>query len=45
MTPEEKKKLFRAIDYQENSAPTEYPKTFVETTVTFVLRKLDIKVS
>lgn len=44
MTPEEKSKLFKAIDYQENSAPAEYPEEFVATTCTFVLRVLEIKI-
>lgn len=43
MTPEEKERLYRAIDYQENSAPTEYPQAFVDTTATFILRKLEIE--
>lgn len=42
MTPEEKSRLYKAIDYQENAAPAEYPKEFVDTTCTFILRKLEI---
>lgn len=42
MTPVEKAKLFKAIDYQENSSPAEYPISFVDTTCTFVLRKLEV---
>ncbi|PAV62062.1 hypothetical protein WR25_11522 isoform B [Diploscapter pachys] len=37
MTPEEKAKLFEAIDYQENMPPTDYPKNFVENKVQFKL--------
>lgn len=43
MTSEEKERLYRAIDYQENSAPAEYPQAFVDTTATFILRKLEIE--
>lgn len=42
MTPDEKQRLYRAIDYQENAAPAEYPKAYVDTTCTFILRKLEI---
>lgn len=45
MTPQEKEKLFRAIDYQENSAPTHYPETFVEIDTSFFLHGLQITVS
>ena len=44
MTPEEKAKLYRAIDYQENSKPTQYPKTFVEISLKFVLKCLAVEV-
>lgn len=44
MTPEEKAKLYRAIDYQENSKPTQYPKTFVEVSLSFVLKCLAVEV-
>lgn len=43
MTPEEKERLYRAIDYQENSGPAEYPQAFIDTTATFILRKLEIE--
>ncbi|VDP11245.1 unnamed protein product, partial [Onchocerca flexuosa] len=33
LTAEEKAKLFDAIDYQENTPPTDYPKHFVENVV------------
>lgn len=44
MTPDEKAKLYKAIGYQENSAPTLYPEDFVETTCTFVLKVLEVKI-
>lgn len=44
MTAEEKAKLFAAIDYKENAAPSMYPKTFVENTFTFLLRSLVLEV-
>lgn len=44
MTPDEKSKLYRAIDYQENSAPAEYPEAFVATSCAFSLRCLEIEV-
>uniref|UniRef100_A0A914S5S0 VPS13 middle RBG modules domain-containing protein n=1 Tax=Parascaris equorum TaxID=6256 RepID=A0A914S5S0_PAREQ len=40
MTPEEKAKLFEAIDYQENTPPTDYPKHFVENVITVELKSL-----
>uniref|UniRef100_A0A158PAL8 Vacuolar protein sorting-associated protein 13 n=1 Tax=Angiostrongylus cantonensis TaxID=6313 RepID=A0A158PAL8_ANGCA len=42
MTPEEKEKLFEAIDYQENIPPTNYPKEFVENRVDFCLGEVAI---
>lgn len=44
MTPEEKQKLFRAIDYQENAAPAEYPVEFVAVDMNFVLHSLEVEV-
>ena len=44
MTPDEKAKLYRAIDYQENMKPTLYPKTFVENYLTFRLNGLLLEV-
>lgn len=44
MTPDEKSKLYQAIDYQENAAPTVYPQAFVDTSCKFVLRMLEIEV-
>uniref|UniRef100_A0A0K0FDI7 Vacuolar protein sorting-associated protein 13A (inferred by orthology to a human protein) n=1 Tax=Strongyloides venezuelensis TaxID=75913 RepID=A0A0K0FDI7_STRVS len=44
MTPEEKAKLFEAIDYQENTPPTNYPKHYVENVVNFNLKELKVMV-
>lgn len=44
MTPEEKAKLYRAIDYQENTTPAIYPPHFVENVFSFKLRSLEIEV-
>lgn len=43
MTPDEKQRLYKAIGYQENAAPAEYPIEFVDTTCTFILRKLEVQ--
>ncbi|KAJ1520910.1 hypothetical protein ONE63_003990 [Megalurothrips usitatus] len=45
MTPEEKAKLYRAIDYQENSTPAIYPAHFVENIFSFKLRSLELQVN
>ncbi|XP_043267936.1 vacuolar protein sorting-associated protein 13 isoform X2 [Venturia canescens] len=45
MTPSEKEKLYRAIDYQENSAPAHYPETFEMVDTRFYLHGLQIIVS
>ncbi|XP_076225482.1 vacuolar protein sorting 13C isoform X3 [Nomia melanderi] len=42
MTPQEKEKLYRAIDYQENTAPAHYPETYVMIDTRFLLRELQI---
>ncbi|CAD5206105.1 unnamed protein product [Bursaphelenchus okinawaensis] len=42
MTPEEKAKLFDAIDYQENTPPTDYPKKYVENRVKATLKTVAI---
>ncbi|XP_058806498.1 intermembrane lipid transfer protein Vps13 isoform X2 [Phymastichus coffea] len=42
MTPAEKEKLYRAIDYQENSAPAHYPETYEEIDTMFFLHGLQI---
>lgn len=43
MTPEEKKKLYKAIDYQENAAPAVYPEDYVDNSMAFLLRSLEIE--
>ncbi|XP_015584675.1 vacuolar protein sorting-associated protein 13 isoform X2 [Cephus cinctus] len=45
MTPQEKEKLYRAIDYQENSAPAHYPETYVMIDTKFFLHGLQIVIS
>jgi vacuolar protein sorting-associated protein 13A/C len=42
MTPQEKEKLFRAIDYQENSVPAHYPETYEMIDTSFFLHGLQI---
>lgn len=42
MTPQEKEKLYRAIDYQENSAPAHYPETYEMMDTQFFLHGLQI---
>ncbi|XP_011259018.1 vacuolar protein sorting-associated protein 13 isoform X2 [Camponotus floridanus] len=42
MTPQEKEKLYRAIDYQENSAPAHYPETYEMIDTCFYLHGLQI---
>lgn len=42
MTPQEKEKLYRAIDYQENSAPAHYPETFEDIDISFFLHGLQV---
>lgn len=42
MTPQEKEKLYRAIDYQENSAPAHYPETYEMIDTHFYLHGLQI---
>lgn len=44
MSPEEKSRLYKAIDYQENSAPVQFPEAYVDNTCTFILRSLEIEV-
>lgn len=44
MTSEEKERLYKAIDYQENSVSVEYPKEYVATSCKFMLYVLEIKV-
>ncbi|XP_075971796.1 vacuolar protein sorting 13C isoform X2 [Anticarsia gemmatalis] len=45
MTPDEKEKLFRAIDYQENSAPLHLPSEYVAVESYFQLDKLQLSVT
>lgn len=44
MTPEEKEKLFKAIGYQENAAPTELPETYTATRLLFQLNSLELSI-
>ncbi|XP_053604237.1 intermembrane lipid transfer protein Vps13 isoform X1 [Plodia interpunctella] len=44
MTPEEKEKLFRAIDYQENTAPLHLPVEYVAVVGNFRLDRLQVAV-
>lgn len=45
MTDEEKDKLYRAIDYHENSAPAMYPKSFIAIRLEFILKIFRILVT
>lgn len=38
MTPEEKARLYKAIDYQENAPATIFPEEFVDKSLSFLLR-------
>ncbi|XP_047359321.1 vacuolar protein sorting-associated protein 13 isoform X2 [Vespa velutina] len=42
MTPQEKEKLYRAIDYQENIAPAHYPETYEMIDTNFFLHGLQL---
>lgn len=42
MTPQEKEKLYRAIDYQENGVPVHYPETYEMIDTRFLLYELQI---
>lgn len=44
MTPEEKAKLFRAIDYQENSAPLFLPTEYIAVETNFKLDRLVLSI-
>lgn len=44
MNASEKEKLYKAIGYQESSATTIYPETFVDTIFKFCLHTLEISV-
>ncbi|XP_066252738.1 intermembrane lipid transfer protein Vps13 isoform X1 [Euwallacea similis] len=43
MTPEEKARLYKAIDYQENAPATVFPEEFVDKSLSFLLRSLEIE--
>lgn len=43
MTPDEKRKLYKAIDYQENTTPTVYPEDYVDNSLAFLLRSLEVE--
>lgn len=45
MTPEEKARLYKAIDYQENAAPASYPVAYVNNSSTFLLRTLELELT
>ncbi|XP_068631393.1 intermembrane lipid transfer protein Vps13 isoform X2 [Battus philenor] len=45
MTSEEKEKLFRAIDYQENTAPLHLPVEYVAVESCFLLDRLQVSVT
>lgn len=45
MTPDEKAKLFRAIDYQENTAPFHLPTEYVAIESYFQLDRLQLNVT
>lgn len=45
MTPDEKERLYHAIDYHENAMPIVYPKPYVDTSVMFVLQLLEVKLT
>ncbi|XP_073984515.1 vacuolar protein sorting 13C isoform X2 [Rhodnius prolixus] len=44
ITPEEKAKLYRAIDYKEGDVPAQYPVYFVDTDVSLILHCLQIEI-
>lgn len=44
MSPEEKLRLYQAIDYQEDAQPTMYPTSFVEMQVNYLLSSLAVEV-
>ncbi|KAH1006005.1 hypothetical protein HUJ04_006891 [Dendroctonus ponderosae] len=43
MTPEEKARLYKAIDYQENAPTTVFPEEFVDKSLSFLLRSLEVE--
>ena len=40
LTPEEKKKLYKAIDYNEDALPLDFPEEYLEYKLNFSLKKL-----
>lgn len=45
MTSDEKAKLFRAIDYQENTAPLHLPVEYVAVETQFLLDRLQVSLN
>ncbi|RZC35600.1 vacuolar protein sorting-associated protein 13A-like, partial [Asbolus verrucosus] len=43
MSKEEKARLYKAIDYQENALPTQFPEEYVDNSCTFLLRTLEVE--
>lgn len=43
MTKDEKERLYKAIGYQENALPSEYPEAYIDNTCTFILRRLEVE--
>lgn len=44
MTPEEKAKLYDAIDYDENAIPVDFPKEYVAHKLNFCMQRLTASV-
>lgn len=44
MTPEEKKKLYQAIDYTDSNVPIEFPKEYVDMVSAFALHGLVVEI-
>ncbi|XP_044259687.1 vacuolar protein sorting-associated protein 13 isoform X2 [Tribolium madens] len=45
MTKDEKERLYKAIGYQENALPSEFPEAYVDNSCTFILRTLEVELS
>ncbi len=45
MTDEEKKKLYRAIDYHEGASPTSYPNSYIAVRTEFILHVLRVVIT
>jgi vacuolar protein sorting-associated protein 13A/C len=43
MTKEEKERLYKAIGYQENVLPSQFPEAYVDNSCTFLLRTLEVE--